>query len=280
MEMFQFYFRRMKSAQDGQAAELPHPTSFWIRKAPSDEQALTELAQHLNFFSRYFDRRAPMIMVHDDPPPASEERTIRFPFDSFPEVLTGQDLDPYLLSLWHTAIEAPDAFRKYLYLYQILEFAAFYYLQEQTFNAVRKAVVSPDSAAKPREAARKILDALVEDKAAPNEKLNSVIEQLVDPELVWNEITACRQYFSSPVEFDGGVTIPALIKERWTLDDWKGLWIPKFPDNLRKLRNALAHAREARQAASLAPTRSNYERLKLWLPALEVTAMQVMVFRV
>jgi len=176
-------------------------------------------------------------------------------------------------------MDAPDAFRRFLYLYQILEFAAFYFLQEQMFQAVRRTIVSPDCAARPADAARRILDALAEDKSAPDAKLVSVVQALVDPELVWNEIKAARATFAAPFEFEGGFALPSLILAKWELDDWKASWIPKYPDALRKLRNALVHARETRQPSSLAPTRANHERLRPWLGLLSSTAMQVMLFR-
>lgn len=75
-------------------------TSFWIRDVQWDENAVVELARHLNFYMYYFDHNTPQILIHDPTPPPSSATPPRYPFDSFPPSIAGRQLDPVLLGLW------------------------------------------------------------------------------------------------------------------------------------------------------------------------------------
>jgi hypothetical protein len=109
------YYRTREKDPDGSAAKMMVPTSFWIREIEWQETEVLELIRHLNFYSRYFDRRAPRIFIHSDD--SSEEIArlpTRYPFDKFPTTILAKELDPYLLSLWEAIISAQDPFRVYI----------------------------------------------------------------------------------------------------------------------------------------------------------------------
>jgi hypothetical protein len=110
-------------------------------------------------------------------------------------------------------------------------------------------------------------------------KLNAVINQVVDPADLWKDIEVEREFFSADVEFEGGFTVPALLKKDWKLEDFKSAWHPKFADSLRKIRNALVHAREARQAKGIAPTGANLAKLRPWTRAVANAATQAIIYR-
>ena len=62
------------------------------------------------------------------------------------------------------------------------------------------------------------------------------------------------------------------------MDDFRVSWSPKFGDTLRRIRNALVHARESRMVEVIAPIGENYEKLAPWLPPLRVAAMDAIVY--
>lgn len=274
------YLRRQRRTPESELVTDFSPTSFWITCVPEDENELLRLVRHLNFYMQYFDLKTPHVLIHEEPP---SKDTVpppgRYPFDSFPGVVSARPLDPYLLGLWEGAARATDTFRRFLYRYQIIEYAAFYYLQESTFYSIRKLLASPNLPARLDDSVRQILDMAVEARMDDEAKIVAVIKQVVDPERLWKQIEPALAFFSSDVVFDGGFALPALLKPGWGLDDFKSAWIPKFPDALRKLRNALVHAREARMAKGISPTHANYERIRPWTALVSFAASQVIAFR-
>jgi hypothetical protein len=184
-----------------------------------------------------------------------------------------------MLTLWESGLPgAIEPVRSFLYNYQILEYAAFYYLKEDLARTIRRIVSMPDIVVRADEASRQILDALVEERTTEEAKIASVVQQAVDPAAVWAEIESKADFFADPTEFEGGFTLPALIKKGWGLDDFKHAWIPKLPDSFRKLRNALLHAREQRLARCIAPTALNNHLLRPWNGLISVASSQIILF--
>jgi len=254
-------------------------TSFWVRNVDLSEEDAVLLARHINFYMHYFDRRSSRILIHEEPiREISLETPVRYPSGAFPAEMLGRELDPFLLSLWESSSASPDPFRRFLYNYQIVEYSAFYYLREEISQAIRRVIASPDIPSRLEEASRQILDVVVADRATEESKLTSAIQHYVDPSFVWSEIEPKTDFFSKPTEFDGGFSVVALVKQNWTLDDFRAAWIPKLPDSLRKIRNALVHARESRQAHCVLPTARNQHLLRPWTNLMSAIAIQIMVY--
>jgi hypothetical protein len=273
------YVRMQERQPDSPLVRKSALASFWIRDVEWEEGRLVWLARHINFYMRYFDRKTPRILIHEDvPDPTGARPPAQYPMGDFPSVIVGRPLDPYLLGLWESALLAGDEFRRLLYSYQVLEYAAFYYIQDTTLHALKRIIASPDLQARLDEASRQILDATVESRMDEEARLVAVVKQLVDPAALWREIEPNLAYYSGEIEFDGGFALAPLLREGWGLDDFKSSWIPKFPDASRKLRNALVHSREARMAKVISPTRANYERIRPWSWLLLSTASQVIMY--
>src|SRR5262249_12452889 len=80
------------------------PTSLWIPNFGCDENGLADLARHLNFFTGYFDLGAPQIAVHrPEVEPSAAPPRLTYPYGPFPSVISGKQVDPYLLMLWESA---------------------------------------------------------------------------------------------------------------------------------------------------------------------------------
>lgn len=273
------FLRREKRRQERRETTDFIVASFFIRNVQCEEDKLASLAKHLNFYMHYFDRRTPLIVIHESPiVEPSTERPIQFPFENFPQTISGSSVDPYLLSLWESSVNTTDTSRRFLYNFQIVEYAAFYYLRDGLSRNIKQVLASPDLPGKIEQASRQILDIMVEEKASDESKFNTVIQESVEPQMVWNEIQSKLRFFSVPTEFDGGCSIPALVAENWTLDIFKSSWLPKLPDSLRKLRNGLVHSRELRQAKCVLPTSHNLHLLRPWAALMSVIANQIIVY--
>lgn len=254
-------------------------TSFWVRNVELEEDELVSFARHLNFYMRHFDRHSPIIMIHGEPVVEKSDLPVRYPYGDFPKSIIGNDLDPFLLSLWESSVLSADPYRAFLYSYQIIEYAAFYYLKDEVDRAIKRILLSPDLPSTIDNSSRQILDTLVEERSSDESKFNSVVLQCVDPKKVWAQIEPRIQIFSKPTEFVGGISISPLVNADWNLKDWETSWHPKLPDTLRKIRNAIVHAREQRQVRTLSPNAKNQHLLRPWVAIISELALQVILYR-
>jgi hypothetical protein len=280
LDSFRLFQMLAKDPKRKAVVEEWTPKSFWVGPVDWDENLVIEITRHLNFFMFYFDRQTPRILVHDDATAgASLATALRFPFADFPNEIRGRTVDRNLLSLWESALEASDTYRRFLYYYQILEYGAFYYLDDKSLKQVKRILASPQCTMAIDDCARQVMDLMIENKMSDEAKIVAIINQMVDPKEIWKELEPYKDYFSVDLVFDGGFSLPALVKADWEEGDFLAAWTPKFPDALRKIRNALVHAREMRMVNVISPTKANYDRLRPWIAPLSLAAMQVMLYR-
>lgn len=273
------FLRLRKRLEEGDHPVFAALTSFWIRACDLPEKDLPRFVRHLNFYMRYFDRRTPMIEVHETPGIRAVAQPKRYLFGPFPDHIAGRALDPYMLTLWDSGLPgSTEPLRSFLYNYQALEYAAFYYLKEELARTIRRIVSAPDIVGRADEASRRILDTLVDERTSEEAKITLVVQQSVDPAVLWAEIEAAAEFFAEATEFDGGFSVPPLIKKGWGLDDFRTAWIPKLPDTFRRLRNALLHAREQRLAKCIAPTVRNSDLLRPWSNLISIVSSQIILF--
>jgi hypothetical protein len=253
------------------------PISFWIENIDWEPSRTIELANHLNFFMYYFHRISPLIEIYEESTPQEPYWQAPYPFGSFPEIIAAKTIDSYLLRLWRSTVSV-DPLRKFLYNYQIVEYAAFYYVQDAVLQSVKKIIQSPETPSRIPEAVRAVVESVTESRMEDEAKLPIVIKQLTSVDDLWKEIEPRKEFFSRELVFDGGFSLPPLIKAEWNVEDFKTAWIPKYPDSLRKIRNALVHSREARMAKNIAPTSANMTKLRPWAALIATTAMQVVLY--
>lgn len=202
----------------------------------------------------------------------------RFPLGEFPKTILGKVLDDFLLSLWDTAINAPDPIRRFLYSYQIFEYCAFYFLKEELELSVQKLLLDPNIQAKIPLVAHQLLDLIAEDRTTDDSKMNSLIEKVITPCHLWKEIQKNIDIFSNQTEFEGGVTLSPIINKNATEEAFEKEWHPKIIDQLRKLRNALVHAREKRSSKCIIPTAKNLQLLRPWSTLAISISSELMIY--
>ena len=280
LQSFHILEHSQEKHPDSRSEQYGDPTSFWISGIKEyNESYLIELARILNFYMGYFDRESPRILVHDVPARLRHPHPERYPSGEFPEIIQSRDIDQHLLSLWESAsFPGGDVFLRFIHYYQILEYAAFYYVRDDLMQTIQRVLTAPDSAARPQAAARQILEAMVAERAQDETKITEVIRRCVDPDELWRELDNNRKAFSESVAMDGGFQLPAIMSASESLNDFKATWYSRYPSALQRIRNALVHARESRQSTMIAPTRSNQEMLLPWLGPLSLAAARVMVY--
>ena len=251
--------------------EERRPTSFWIRNLDLDD-TVVELAQHLNFFTSYFDPMSPMIVIH---PVDVKPWPTTHPPEDFPEIIIGRQLDPNMLQLW-AAAKTTEPFLRFLYLFQILEYAAFYHLDQEAAANIKRLLQSPDALWRIDDLARRVLDVVADYRSEDAAKLTAVIKLCTEPEQVWPIFEQDENFFCQRLSFEGGFSLDPLLREGWTLEDFRTGGFPRLADSYRKLRNALAHGRRA--ADVIQPTVGNARLLEPWIEALRITASNLILF--
>jgi hypothetical protein len=255
------------------------PVSFFVSEFEVfDEEKIVEISKHINFFMRYYDRQTPYIIIH--PLQRSEiepVKQLQFVEPAFPKHISTRRQDPFLLDLALAANQATTRLG-FLYYYQILEYAAFYYIDDDIRRKMLQIIQIPDIHAYPDKYIPRILDMVSDIRQSDEAKLNKVVEIRCSPDIVWKELEQNLHYFSKRQEFDGGFAIEPFISEDMTLESFSMIWIPKTPDTLRKIRNALVHARESRLGLIIAPTSDNDIKLRPWLSIIRRIAEQALIF--
>lgn len=276
---FNAYQDEKGNGEDTYLAKEGRPTSFWIENIDWNDDFVNDMVRNLNFYMSYYDSESPAIIIHANSESNSKIKSANpLILGEFPEKIKGRPLDDFLLTLWSTAQEADPA-RRFLYNYQVIEYGAFYHLDDNLKRTVRRLMAQPHAVNNPDRTAQQMLDAFVEGKLDETQKFESVVRSVVNPEVVWREIEPNKEYFCEVTEFEGGFKLPALLKKGWQYDDFLAHWIPAYPNTLRKIRNALVHAREMRQVSVIAPTRENFRKLRPWIGPISATADEIILYR-
>lgn len=256
------------------------PVSFFVSGFEKfEEDRIVEISKHLNFFMPYYDRKSGLILIH----PAKSEKPepvdqLQFVEMDFPKKLSCSHKDRFLVDLALAANEVAETRLKFLYYYQILEYAAFYYVDTDIKRRILQVIAAPDIHVNPDKHISRLLDAVTDIRQSDEAKLNKVVETQCTPDIVWRELQQNLSYFYKRQEFEGGFVIEPFISEDMTLESFATMWIPKTPDILRKIRNALVHGRESRLGVVIAPTQDNDARIKPWIPVIRRIAEQVIIF--
>lgn len=255
------------------------PISFFIDGFERfNEDEILEISKHLNFFMLYYDTESPWIFIH---PVVSEEvapvKQLQFIETHFPTKISTCCQDPFLLDL-AMAAHMETGRLSFVYYYQVLEYAAFYYVHSDVRKEMLRVIASPDIHANPDRYITKLLDAMGDIRQSDEAKLNKIVEIRCSPEIVWKELQQNLPYFSKRQVFEGGFVVEPFISEDMTLESFSTMWVPKMPDTLRKIRNALVHGRENRLGASISPTEANEIKIRPWVPVIRRIAQQVIIF--
>ncbi len=255
------------------------PISFWIKGITWDEDTVLDLVRHVNFYMTYYDTVTPQIMIHSPKSESvGEQPKIRFPFGSFPKQILSRELDDALLQFWAASLMG-DPIRRFLYNYQILEYAAFFFIEEHIKREIRKRLAAPHATENLDGLTQQIIEALGESKIPEPQKLESLLRTCVNPRLIWRELEPNLTLFSVAGVFDGGFILQPITRPDWTVDDFATAWLPAFSNAIRSIRNALSHGKEQRMASVITPTAANLQRLQPWISPIAVAAREVIVYR-
>jgi len=252
------------------------PRSFWVRNVPMESEFLVTLSKHINFYMQYFDHETPSILIHPIDIDQQEETRERYLHGNFPSLITSKKLDPNLLTFWNPHQESISMTR-FLFCYRILEYAAYQYVESDIRNKILKYLSAPDAFDKLSEVMRNVVLTFNKRSLEMPQRRKMLINEALEPSLLWSEIEKNREFFQNPVEFDGGFKLKSLITESDTKETFCNSGIDSFAISLNKIRNALAHGKDIATSGSITPTHSNEQKLQPWVKLVEILAAEVIL---
>jgi hypothetical protein len=198
---------------------------------------------------------------------------------TFPESIHTESIDEMLLEFSSAANAVVEQRLKFIYYYQILEYAAHYAIGEKTRRELTSLLRSPDLQAAIDEYLPRIVDAFADQRLMDEQRLERVIQERSVPDHVWPEIQANLSYFSTNHVFEGGFALEPFVTSDTSLELLKNTWGTKAPSAFKKIRNALVHGRESRSNSVIAPTRTNDKLLQPWVAIIQRVTEDVIIFK-
>ena len=268
LRIFRDYYKpemRPKGADKFFVNKLPF--SFFV-EGNFEGIDLVNFAKHLNFFMRFFDRISPQIATFT---PEDEREEYQLPCytnnNEFPEVIQGRSIDPVIIDLLNIASDTSNIRLKYIFYYQILEYCAYYHLNEDLKRRLNNIIKRPDFLNNPSQFSRIIIEEFKNHFKSNDDKqkLEKLIVDFIDFEDIKEEIRCNSKYFLQDIEFDGGFKIKALIKDEKEIDTPSIDIIKNITDRIDKIRNVLVHIRESRENKVILPTQKNSHKLVPYL---------------
>lgn len=241
--------------------------------------------KHINVYLRFFDRKAPIISIINIEPKI-EDFTIPCKSNEvdYPSSIATNTIDPVALDLLHIANETGNPRLKYLFHYQVLEYFAYYYLDEELKRKLSNILKNPDILHNYGNYSKIIIEELKDytNNNSDKHKLTKLISDYLTVDDILNEIKSNLKFFSTDIEFDGHFKLPALItdikifdkiyseaketkEKRKEKEKIKQDLINTISDRIERIRNVLVHIRESRENKVIYPTKNNNTKLLPYL---------------
>jgi len=237
------------------------PISFKIQGEFEGEDLDYKLfAKHFNFYVTYYNRSSPKIIVHEQ---KHEIETYEIPCltneSEFPSALTFNPIDPVLLDMFEISRETKNVRLKYLFYFQILEYCSFYYLNDDLTKKLRDIIRRPDLLHNPNEYTKLIVDQFKENFKHNDDsmKLEKTIDDFCSFDDIRIELKKNLQFFTQPLEFDGGFKLDAILNDETCIDKPPKQIMRTVKNNIERIRNTLVHLRESRENKVILPTEKN-----------------------
>lgn len=255
--------------------EVGPQQSFWMGPLASfDDEHVTELAEHLNFYLRLFDPDS--ITISTD---AQRRGRVAYPrlFDSpLPSPIQSAQIPTFVLKLWYASLEGGDYFRRFLEAFRVLEYTAPRLAERTVIEKIRRAASSDDALAveglrflgKIRGNAVNVVNSLRVAEASHDPMLRAMLRRAIGDRFphwrhrVW--------------DFDGlakpaGPVVNCIAEGAHEIEESDAEQIIK---GICAIRNSIVHFDEHDKA--IRPTSKNNQMLAEWLPVLNALAMWTM----
>lgn len=264
--------------------EDKEPYNFFIKgDLKPIENEIIEFCRHLNFYMTYFDRETPNVQIFQK---SYKKENFQVPcyslFDTFPDTINGTEIDNILLEIITVANSTTDNRLSFIFYYQILEYASYYYLKSEIKHKLTSLLRKPDISYNSEEYSKTIIEEFKnhfknnDDK----QKLDLLISEHVKLRDIKIELENNIDYFSKIIEFEGGFKIEPIMKNELTgVEQLPENTIKTIKENIVSIRNSLVHLRESRENKVILPTAKNDDLLTPYLYVLRRIAEKIIIER-
>ena len=227
----------------------------------------------------YFDRKSPWIVIEENETSEKFNIPCLSHIDpTFPSEISFTTISEDLLELLSIARKAKTTRLQYLYYFQVLEYAAYYFIEEDFRNKISNILHSPDLLVKSDIYSRILIDEFQNKYYKDNSdsiRLFNVINTYCEYKKIRNELLENKDFFMKDVCFDGDFVIKKLFKNEGQIQSELPNIMQEIKSNLEKIRNVLVHIRESHENKVILPTAHNEELIKPYLYLLRRIAEEV-----
>ncbi len=260
--------------------ENKEPISFKVKlKKDPLKTDLPLLARHINFILSYYDRNSPSIVIRESSSQIQNGKNEWNPLvkiEDPPNKISLSIIDDHILKLLQIASES-NTRHAFAYYYQVFEYAGFYYVEDKVRNKILNILQDPSMINCHDDKISNLLTTLVDLNHNDDVKMRNVIQDKVNPDLIWKEIERNKSLYVQEINFEGGFQLSPLLSEQDTIETWRTSFMPKTFSHLTKIRNCLVHARERRESRVILPTRSNNKLLLRYIPIIRRMAEEIAI---
>jgi hypothetical protein len=276
LQSFNAFILNRKNSNTNNAVD--QPICFWIENIDWNIDKIIEIVNNINFYLSYYDNDSPTVLIHpagEDEKPSPRNRYIT---GSFPKNINGKQLDNNLVSFWN-ASSSGDAARKFQYYYRIIEYASFFYLESSARITVKRILSAPDAIDDIESVTEKLMAAFQTSKLDEYAKFAQIIQDTVDPKILWSEMSQNIPAFSKDIKFDGGFLLKSVISTTTKESSYLPKGLETFTKAIRDIRNALSHGRDFKSSLVITPTARNLKALQPWVHLIAAAAGQVVLYK-
>lgn len=238
------------------------------------------LFKTLNFYRFYFDRYcSQIIIIKKQIKTEKHEKPCYSKKQTFPSSINAKEIDPTILEIFSVARETKDIRLKFIFYYQILEFASYYYLNKKIQNKLSSILKKPEVSSMSNEYSKRIIEEMKDHFSSRDDsfKLETTITDYCTIDDIKLEIESNYEFFSKDINFEGGLFVPRILKNKEGIECLTDGDLIKVKTNIEKIRNVLVHLRESRENKVILPTETNNNLLVPYLYIVKRLAEKVAI---
>jgi hypothetical protein len=152
------------------------------------------------------------------------------------------------------------------------------YLDGVARSSLRKVLATPNFMDDADDSVEKILFALQKSKMDDYARIEAMIRETVDVEMLWAAIHRNLDSFCSDAKFDGGFVLSAMVSSNTKLDQFRPGGITLFTGKIREIRNALSHGKDQKTAGVITPTKHNFTLLDPWVYLISIATGEIILY--
>lgn len=246
------------------------PINFFIKGPFNKIENHILLFKYLNIYMQFFDRKSPGILIFDL---NTINENYKLPcytsYNDFPKTISICNMGTTLADLITVANSTNNIRLKYIFYFQVLEYCAYYYMNDDLKRKMSNIIKNPDIIDESEKYTNKIIEEFKNyfKNNDDSSKLGKLIDEFCYVTDIENEIICNKEYFSKDIEFEGGFIIKKLFspetKDKDILSSQNIL--KDIKNNIENIRNVLVHVRESRENKVIHPSVKNNNLIKPYL---------------